>query len=129
MCELCDGSLTLYEERARESARIRAHGWTMVGVGDTDPLKVFCYTIGLSAVPHPELFTLGVPPGDAARIFGELAPRVARGGLRLAAGTALPLRAGDVYLTRMRSPGRYLLGAVGRYGPGVRGLHVSLMRP
>ena len=68
--------------------KIEAHGWAVrhVGAGPDGEPRAFSYTIGLTALGHPELVVVGMP-FESAQDFLNLAGELVRDGRRFRTGT------------------------------------------
>jgi hypothetical protein len=80
-------------DRLLKEARliIAEHGVMIQGVGGGDGSLPFAYTVGLTAVGHPELMLVGsLGFKVAAAILNGLAARVLTGGARFTAGDVPP---------------------------------------
>lgn len=75
--------------------KIGRYGWTLVGVyGDEqEPGPPFVYTVGLTALGHPELSIFGLPLETGAELLNLVAARV-KNGLSLKPGD----RIGQVFI-------------------------------
>ncbi|ORI20632.1 hypothetical protein BJI47_11065 [Rhodococcus sp. 1168] len=90
MCAMCDGqSMEGYVRKVH--GLVDRHGWALQYVNsevnsnfDPDNAGViepaFCYTVGLTALGHPELIVTGRSPGESAAALNTLARRVILGG-------------------------------------------------
>jgi hypothetical protein len=72
---------------------IEQYGMFVQGVlpdGSGDPSEPgFCYTVGLSAVDHPEFIVFSLPPEIAQTILNDLGFRILRGEVTVAAGDTI----------------------------------------
>lgn len=74
---------------------VDAHGWAVQGVADENPAYCVSYTVGLTAVDHPELVMTGLAPREAYDFFQIACPSILAGKERLVAGESTQLMTED----------------------------------
>jgi hypothetical protein len=112
---------------------IAEHGWLIQWVGDpvdeAEPSAPFAYTVGLTALGHPELIVTGLPPEKAYGILQTLAERIRDNTEALVEGELLERVIGEPYLVRVgavceRELAKHLTIAQAIYGDEVKALQI-----
>lgn len=78
MCMMCKGA-SLDEVLFFIHGAIERVGWAVIPVTGKRPSTSWAYTVGLAALGHPELVTVGRAPQTAGRLLNSLGRRVAEG--------------------------------------------------
>ncbi|WP_372699146.1 DUF4262 domain-containing protein [Arthrobacter sp. JSM 101049] len=118
MCEICQG-MSIQESLRRDDEQIARSGWMVTHVESEDPAGRLSYSMGLTAVRHPELVMLGSAPRLAQFVLGTAASQVVGGHRRFEVGEPWVL-AGERYrVANGRPRAHLLLGARRRYGKGI----------
>lgn len=113
MCDLCNG-MSPREALAREAARIARYGWTLTYVDGGAPSQRFAYTIGLTALVHPELLMREADVNTAQSVLSAAASAVVDWVHQYAPGDHLQVK-GDLYRVspENRRPGCLFLPCAG----------------
>jgi len=85
--------------------KIDRRGWALVSVFGTaeDPTPPFTYTVGLTAVGHPELIVYGLPPQVAGAILNRAGDRIRAGDPVMAGQRLTGLVQGGLQLVALRA--------------------------
>lgn len=115
MCEICEG-MSVRESLRRDAEQIARVGWMMVHVESEDPAGRLSYSMGLSALRHPELVMMGSPPRLAQLVLGDAAVQVVGGHHRFEVGEVWAVAGHRYRVANGRPRSHLLLGARRRYG-------------
>lgn len=127
MCALCDGRSMAEYVRSVEDL-VDRHGWALQYVDSSTPdsyeefggsiTPAFCYTVGLTALGHPEIVITGRAASESASVLNALARRVAVGDDSLRAGIHSWAAGFDLYFVDVAQCEEWLVIANRLYSPG-----------
>ncbi|WP_072801733.1 DUF4262 domain-containing protein [Rhodococcoides yunnanense] len=128
MCALCDGQSIEDYVRDLEDT-IDRHGWALQYVASAPPSSyeefdgcgvdpAFCYTVGLTAVGHPEIVITGRGPAESSTVLNALGRRISVAGEVFEAGSRAWVAGFDLYFVDVMHSGEWLLMAENVYPPG-----------
>jgi hypothetical protein len=125
LCDRCDNpALTVDDVLATIARKVETYGWAITCVGAQRRRAPWAYTVGLTALGHPELLVTGLTPQRAARLLNGMATHVLHAeappaGDRFTFGDFPRMEAVEV-----AEPHVHLPVAVRFGGPAVRGLQL-----
>lgn len=126
MCMRCDGK-SAAEVELHISGLIAQYGFAVVCVPDSNPKRVFGYTMGLTQLGQPEFLVRGFCQEDTLMMLDRLARDVLRGEYYAHGHTADWKDGRLLYFAAKNGAGKYALGVYRRYGLAARVLEIHLV--